>query len=99
MFTALIATIKFLAIAVTGIFGILGLLTKYRDQEDRLTRWGQVALWGIVASTVIALASQELDFLKQARDEHETNVKSLSRPKQIRTYSGRLDGLLIRLTI
>ena len=81
MLAALIQTTKFLGIALAGLFGLLGVLTDYRDKQGRVTRWGRIALFGTIISTVVALASQELDFLKSARDEHETSLKALEQAK------------------
>lgn len=39
---------KAIAVGLTGAFGVLGLLTNYRDKStDRITRWGYVALMGM----------------------------------------------------
>jgi tetratricopeptide (TPR) repeat protein len=81
MLAAMIQTTKFLGIALAGLFGLLGVLTDYRDKQGRVTSWGRIALFGTIISTGVALASQELDFLKSARDEHETSLKALEQAK------------------
>jgi hypothetical protein len=60
---------KIIGTALSGAFGLLGLLTDYRDQvTKRITRWGKIAFFGIVISTVVALVSQSLESAKQTRD-------------------------------
>jgi len=66
---------KAVSIALTGAFGILGLLTDFRDEDtDRLTRWGKVSLTGILLSTVLGVAFQ----LKESSDAQESQAKTSS---------------------
>jgi hypothetical protein len=56
---------KFTAIALTGIFGCLALLTTYKDKvTGRPTRWGLTALIGIIVSTLVAAGSQTLEVVR-----------------------------------
>lgn len=60
---------KIIGTALSGAFGLLGLLTDYRDEKTKkITTWGKVAFFGIVISTVVALVSQSLESAKQTRD-------------------------------
>jgi hypothetical protein len=45
----------------TGIFGALGLLTKYKNDEGKITKWGRVALAGILISSAISLGLYVLE--------------------------------------
>jgi hypothetical protein len=59
---------KIISIASTGAFGILGLVTEFKDPDTKkLTRWGVVSLVGILASTVLGAAAQ----WKQTSDEQK----------------------------
>jgi hypothetical protein len=60
---------KVIGTVLTGAFGLLGLLTEFRDSvTKKITRWGRYALIGILASTSTALISQVLEFSKATRD-------------------------------
>jgi hypothetical protein len=75
------AVLDFLKVAggiLTGAFGVLGLLTEYKDKvTNKVTTWGWIALLGIVISTVIGLSATVLDnklaALAEAKRRTETN--------------------------
>lgn len=47
--------LKVTSFVATGIFGALALLTKYKDDDNKMTRWGKIALAGILISSSISL--------------------------------------------
>lgn len=47
--------LKIVSMIATGVFGALGLLTKYKNDQGQITKWGKVALGGILVSSVISL--------------------------------------------
>jgi hypothetical protein len=60
------------SIVLTGAFGILGLLTEFRNKDtNRITRWGWLALGGIVLSTTLGTAAQ----LKESADDAKKALK------------------------
>lgn len=63
--------LKVISMLATGLFGALGLLTKYRDDGGKITRWGKTALGGIVLSSAISmiLYTLETSRSKAASDE------------------------------
>jgi hypothetical protein len=63
-----LAVLQVLGVVLTGIFGLLGLLTKYRNDVGRITKWGRIALVGIVVSTLVAVSSQALEAVRKARE-------------------------------
>jgi hypothetical protein len=53
---------KTVSVVLTGLFGILGLLTNYKDRKTgKVTRWGYVSLSGIVFSTTMGVAAQLIE--------------------------------------
>jgi hypothetical protein len=61
---------KAISIAFTGAFGILGLLTKFKDKRThKITRWGWVSLAGIIVSSVCGVAAQWKEPADAARQE------------------------------
>jgi hypothetical protein len=60
---------KIISIGSTGAFGILGLVTEFKDPiTKRLTRWGMVSLSGTVFSTLLGTAAQ----FKEASDQQNS---------------------------
>jgi hypothetical protein len=53
--------LKVISLLASGLFGALGLLTKYRDDTGKITKWGKVALSGIVLSSSISLILYTLE--------------------------------------
>lgn len=68
---------KALSIVLTGAFGILGLLTEYRDKEtNKITRWGRIALIGILVSSFGGVVAQILESSDNARKALELSTKT-----------------------
>jgi hypothetical protein len=53
--------LKVTSMVATGAFGALGLLTKYKDDRGKITKWGKTALGGIVISSGITLGLYVLE--------------------------------------
>ena len=61
-----VATWKAASIAITGAFGILGLVKDFKDKAtNRITVWGYMSLAGILTSTAFGIAVQ----LKESADD------------------------------
>jgi hypothetical protein len=79
----LIGTIKVISMMASGAFGVLGLLTKYRDDAGRITRWGKLALGGILISSTFSLALFVLETqnakqaASEAKNRYEETKKDL----------------------
>lgn len=72
MATAL-TILKLLGLVLTGAFGILGLLTEFRDDKTkRITKWGRIALIGIFLSTALSFISQLLESTKAKHDAQDS---------------------------
>lgn len=71
---------KILSIIAAGVFAALGLLTKYRDEQtNEITRWGKIALIGIIISGSMSFVLQTLEIAKtgkEAKDKEESARKA-----------------------
>lgn len=80
----------------TGVFGILGVLTNYKDKEGRVTKWGKVAIAGICLSGTLSLvlygieASKATQGAKDAKKQYEETKNKLDTALE---ESNRLTGL------
>jgi hypothetical protein len=69
-----LAILKEISIVATGIFGIVGLLTEFRDKKTKeITGWGYCALFGVIFSTVIAASIQ----FKESKEQEKEVRRSL----------------------
>lgn len=79
--------LKLIGLVLTGAFGILGLLTEFRDDKTKkVTKWGKVALSGIILSTALSLVAQILESAKSVRDAREAEKQArdqISRSNEI----------------
>ena len=56
------AVLKLTGVLLTGAFGTLGLLTEFKDKDHKtITRWGKIALVGILLSTLLTFATQIIE--------------------------------------
>lgn len=80
----IISAIKIISMLATGAFGVLGLITNYKDESGKITKWGKVALSGVVLSAVLSLflygleASRAKVAAKEAQDKAEATTRVLT---------------------
>lgn len=79
-----ISFFKILSILSAGLFGVLSLVTRYRDEKTgNITRWGRIALGGVLLSATVSLALQVLETsrakeaAKKARAEADATAQIL----------------------
>ena len=79
---------KAVSIVLTGAFGILGLLTEFKDKHTHsVSRWGWLSLSGILISTVLGTIAQ----IKESRDDAK---HALSLAEQSTTTLKEIEMLL-----
>lgn len=68
---------KAISVALTGAFGVLGLLTKYRNDDTGKITWaGKVNLVGILLSTSLGVVAQLVETDSRAKENTETINKT-----------------------
>ena len=69
--------LKLLSFSITSVLALLGLLYDFKDQKTReLTKWGRVNLCGLIASFVVGMASQSVEYRNNARSAAESAEKT-----------------------
>ena len=63
-----IAIFKYAGIVLTGVFGILGLLVKFKDDNGHVTKAGRNALVLIITSAIVSLGAQSFELIKARGD-------------------------------
>ena len=70
---------KVASIVLTGAFGVLGLLTEFKDKNSRkVTKWGMVSLGGIIISVTFGVIAQYKEFSKQQKDSADRAKQTLA---------------------
>jgi hypothetical protein len=70
---------KLIAIALTGAFGILGLLTEFKTKDtSRITKWGWISFLGIGLSTMGGIAAQLQETKTTAEESGKQQVRLLA---------------------
>jgi hypothetical protein len=75
--------LKAVSMVATGLFGVLGVLTNYKDKEGKVTKWGKVAITGILFSATISLVLYGLESVKatkgavEAKKQYDETKKKL----------------------
>jgi hypothetical protein len=74
----ILATLKFTGIGLSLAFGILALLTKYRDSDGRITRWGRIALVGVFASGLVSAGAQSVELARSNEARRDAERRTLA---------------------
>lgn len=82
--------LKVISMIATGIFGAIALLTKYKNEDDKVTIWGKLALGGILISVSISIGLYVLETVK-AKEEA---VKAQSRAEKAQADAEQTSQLL-----
>ena len=77
--------LKIASLIGAGIFGALGLLTKYKDEAGKITRWGRIALGGIVISSTISLGLYILETYRAKAKAVEDQTKAAAMAQKLET--------------
>ncbi len=66
-YMAALALAKLASSIAAALFGVFGVLGETRDSEGRLTRWGRVAIVGVLVSCLLAIVSLRLEQSEEQR--------------------------------
>src|SRR4051812_25439800 len=79
--------LKAVSMVATGVFGVIGILTNYKDKDGKVTKWGRVAITGILLSASISLVLYALESAKATEGAKEA-------AKQYQETKGKLEASL-----
>jgi hypothetical protein len=87
-------SLKVVSMIATGAFGALGLLTKYRDDRGKITKWGKIALGGILVSSGISLGLYILETsrAKAAAIRAQAEAKATSQKLETILFNAQLSA-------
>ena len=71
--------LKLFSFSATGLLGVVGIITDFKDENKKLTAAGKLNLAGLIFAAVIGVAAQksENDKAKQASDKREEEYQAL----------------------
>ena len=73
--------LKFIGIALSAGFGVLALLTEYKDKERKITYWGRIALTGVVLSAIITATAQSIELVLKEAQAEDNQKRALAQLK------------------
>jgi hypothetical protein len=79
--------LKITSLIATAVFGGLGLLTKYKDDEGKITRWGKIALGGIIISSIVSLTLYLLETNKAKARAIDEQAKATATAQKLEMIS------------
>jgi hypothetical protein len=84
-----IGFLKVISMLSAGLFGALGLITKYKDENNKITKWGTTALIGIFISTSISLGLHILETSKAKAAAVEAKAESDATKEYLQDISAK----------
>lgn len=79
-----LATAKFAAVIITGIWAVIGLQVDFKDKDGRVTVWGRRALFWSAVSVLVAVGAQALETVNKRREEEVSAEKTRNLLTEIR---------------
>lgn len=73
-----ISFIRITLALATGLFGALGLLARYKDDAGRITKWGRLALGGILLSSSFSVILYALEASKSKAAADKAKVEAIA---------------------
>ncbi len=61
MLDTLLLALKLISSLLAGIFGAIGTMHDYKDSSGSITKWGRIALFGIVISSAVTITTQVIE--------------------------------------
>jgi hypothetical protein len=91
---------KAVSIVLTGAFGILGLLTDFKDQNTKkITKWGRISLAGIVITTLLGAAAQLKESHDDGKEALELAENSKAQLEEIERVLTPIDQIMVRISV
>lgn len=78
----LLTILKFTAITLSGVYGVIGIVVDYKDSSGQVTKWGKRALIGVIGSSVIAILSTGAELYIKKIDDRNTSIETLNEIKR-----------------
>lgn len=82
--------LKFAALITGGIFAAIGLLTNYRHEDGTVSKWGKIALFGIVLSTIIGAGTQAVETYRDRDAALKNDAANRKSEEQTRKLLGEI---------
>ena len=78
----ILAVVKFASIIAACVFGTLGIVHDVKDENKKITRWGCIAIGGVIISALLSTGSQAIEVYKARIDQAERYKRNLDEVKR-----------------
>jgi hypothetical protein len=75
--------LKLLGVIFTAVFGILGTVHDFREQDGKLTKWGKASVVGTVASVLLAVSAQFIENYLQGISGRKAALQTLESTQRL----------------
>lgn len=75
MLDTLLLALKLISSLLAGIFGAIGTIHDYKDDSGSITKWGRIALFGIVISSAVAISAQLIEEALNQKSADEARAR------------------------
>lgn len=90
----LITLLKLVSTTLAGAFGVLALLVDYKDKSGKVSKWGKIALRGVIVSAIVSFSTQIAEHMNAEISAQAASIKSkkqLERSNKILTHLVELE--------
>ena len=78
IYSWILFVIKIAAFISTGIFGVLGTIRDSKDKKGNVTRWGRIAVAGVIISGLISASTLFAEEAVKNAEKQKTDAKNLA---------------------
>lgn len=75
MLDTLLLALKLISSLLAGIFGAIGTMHDYKDSSGSITKWGRIALFGIVISSAVTISTQVIEEALNQKSAAEASAR------------------------
>jgi hypothetical protein len=94
MYDTISFLLKTLGAAISAAFGMLALMTEFKDDKKHVTRAGQAALYGILGGFLLSTITGVIDYHKERTSQRDAAQKTLEAVARSEVTIQNIDRLL-----
>ena len=97
---AVVNVVTIVSIVAAAGFGLLGLLTSYKDKDGRITRWGRIAAGGVLLTALLSITSRTIEGrIAAIKDEQARAAAEIARKEEDADRAAATDRFETQVTL